>query len=140
MDDRERFEQKHYKHWIEDKVRFGDLDPVGHVNNNAIGQYFENARAFLFMAITPGWPNRDDLFVLGRTAIDFRKELHLPAALKVGSRILKLGRTSMVLSNGLFSEGAGIAYCESVSVLIDRKTRAPIALPDDLRARLAVYM
>ena len=34
-----------------DYVRFSDLDPLGHTNNNAIGEYFENARAALFMEV-----------------------------------------------------------------------------------------
>jgi acyl-CoA thioester hydrolase len=144
MDDSSIFNQSVYKHWVDDHVRFGDLDPLGHVNNNAIGQYFENARAFLFMLVTPGWPRSEDLFILARTAIDFRRELHLPAALRVGSRILKIGRTSMVLGNALFAEKAGaeigIAACESVSVLIDLKTREPKPFPDHLRATLEQYM
>jgi acyl-CoA thioester hydrolase len=109
MDDSVSFNQSLYKHWITDQVRFGDLDPLGHVNNNAIGQYFENARAFLFKEVTPAWPKGDELFILARTSIDFRRELHLPAALKVGSRVLKLGRTSMILGNGLFDGDRGVA-------------------------------
>src|SRR5580692_3157809 len=127
MDDTERFDQRRYKHWIEDHVRFSDLDPLGHVNNNAIGQYFENARAAFFLKITPNWPYRDQLFLLARTAVDFRHELHMPAQLCIGSGVIHIGRTSLTLANALFrgkkENGDGIAYCESVSVLIDQRTR-----------------
>lgn len=133
MEDSERFNQKRYKHWVEDHVRFSDLDPVGHVNNNAVGEYFENARAALFVKITPSWPRGDQLFVLGRMAIDFRRELHLPAKLRVGCGLIKLGRTSVTLANALFRGDDGIAYCESVSVMIDQKTRKPVELSDNVR-------
>ena len=37
-----------YPYWIDESVRFADLDPLGHVNNAAISTYFESARVALF--------------------------------------------------------------------------------------------
>lgn len=139
MDDKQRFDLARYKHWITDQVRFSDLDPLGHVNNNAIGTYFENARAFFFQEITPQWPLGDRIFILGRIAIDFRCELHMPANLHIGTGVVRIGRTSMVLANALFRGDTGLAACESVSVLIDAKTRKPMEIAEDLRARLREY-
>jgi acyl-CoA thioester hydrolase len=139
MDDAQRFNQNRYKHWITDQVRFSDLDPLGHVNNNAIGTYFENARADLYREITPLWPRGDQFFVLARTAIDFRRELHLPAQLRIGTGVVSVGRTSMLLINALFRGDEGLAYCESVSVFIDSITRKPTEIPQDLREVLQKY-
>lgn len=138
--DDHRFNKVRYKHWLEENVRFSDLDALGHVNNNAIGEYFENARAALFAVITPGWPWCDEIFVLAQSGIDFRQELHLPAHLSIGSCITRIGRTSMNVANALFCEGRGLAYCESVSVLIKRSTRTPTPLPEVLRDTLKYYM
>ena len=144
MDDALYFDPQRYKHWITDAVRFSDLDPLGHVNNNAIGEYFENARASFFGQVTPAWPRGAQFFVLGRNAIDFRRELHRPARLKIGSGLLKLGRTSITTANALFrveDQGeTGIAYCESISVWIDHATRQPVPLPDALRQTLTEYL
>jgi acyl-CoA thioester hydrolase len=139
MDDQKLFDQSRYTHWIEDHVRFSDLDPLGHVNNNSIGQYFENARAALFMDVTPNWPHRDKLFSLAHTAIDFRRELHMPAQLRIGTGVTGVGRTSLKLVNALFRGSDGLAYCESVSVFINRTTRKPIEVPEDLRKILMKY-
>ncbi|MFY9287681.1 MAG: thioesterase family protein [Alphaproteobacteria bacterium] len=139
MDDAQRFDMSRYKHWIEDHVRFSDLDPLGHVNNNSISQYFENARAALYQEVTPKWPHRDQIFVLARTSMDFRRELHYPAKLKIGTGVISLGRTSMTTCNALFRGVDGLAYGESVSVFIDNTTRKPIPIPDDLRKTLAKY-
>lgn len=133
MEDTERFDRARYTFWIDDHVRFSDLDPLGHVNNNAIGQYFENARAALFMEVTPRWPNRDKLFVLAHIAIDFRRELHMPANLRIGTGVIKAGRTSLTLASALYHGEDGVAYGESVSVFIDQKTRQPSEIPDELR-------
>ncbi len=139
MDDLERFDQTDYKHWVEDRVRFSDLDPLGHVNNKAVSEYFENARALLFMEVTPNWPKRDDLFVLAHLAIDYRRELHFPSPLKIGTQVLSFGRTSMKMASAVFRDSDGIAYCESVSVLINQKTRKPVEISHDLRKILMVY-
>jgi acyl-CoA thioester hydrolase len=133
MDKNQQYEPTLYKHWVTDHVRFSDLDPVGHVNNNAISQYFENARAHLYKYITPEWPQGDRFFVLARTAIDYKQELHMPADLKVGTVIIRIGRTSMTVANALFRGTDGMAWCESVSVLIDQKTRRPVEIDGALR-------
>jgi acyl-CoA thioester hydrolase len=139
MNDAVQFDLTRYKHWIDDNVRFSDLDPLGHVNNNAVGQYFENARAALYMEVTPHWPHRNEIFVLAHTSIDFRRELHYPAPLRIGTAVLKLGRTSMTLANALFRGTDGLAYGESVSVLIDSRTRKPIEIPEEFRSILTKY-
>ncbi len=140
MEDSQRFNQKRYKHWINDHVRFSDLDPLGHVNNNAVGEYFENARAALFAIITPEWPYRNQIFVLANSSIDFRHELHLPAQLRIGTCVTHIGRTSMKLANALYHDDQGIAYCENVSVLIDKDTRKATELPAELRETLKSYL
>lgn len=139
MRDSARFDQNRYKHWVDDHVRFSDLDALGHTNNNAIGQYFENARAILFMEVTPQWPRRNELFVLAHIAIDYHHELHMPAELRIGTRILGFGRTSMRMASALFHGSTGIAYAETVSVLINETTRKPIEIPPDLRKILMSY-
>src|SRR6185312_8655715 len=97
--DGHRFNAARYKHWAKDYVRFSDLDPLGHTNNNAIGEYFENARASLFMEVTPLWPRREQIFVLARISIDYRHELHIPADLRIGSCVCGFGSTSMRMAS-----------------------------------------
>jgi acyl-CoA thioester hydrolase len=140
MQDSRQFDIKRYKHWVEDHVRFSDLDALGHTNNVAIGEFFENARAILFMEVTPRWPYRDQIFVLAHIGIDYRREMHMPAKLRIGTCVTGFGRTSMRMASALFHEGNGIAYAETVSVLIDEASRQPAPIPIDLQEKLAVYM
>jgi len=140
LTDAQRFDTNRYKHWTEDHVRFSDLDALGHTNNNAIGEYFENARAALFMDVTPRWPHREQLFVLAHIAIDYRHELHMPAALRIGTCVTGFGRTSMRMASALFFGTTGIAYAETVSVLIEEASRQPVEIPADLRKVLSAYV
>ncbi len=140
MDMSQFYRADRYKLWTNDHVRFCDLDALGHVNNNAMGMYFENARANLFHIVTPGWPWRDSIFVLARTCITFTHELHLPAKVKIGTCLTKIGTTSLHVANALWHGETPISYSESVSVLIDRKKRQPLKISEELRHILQEYM
>ncbi|MGQ9368134.1 acyl-CoA thioesterase [Azospirillum sp. ST 5-10] len=126
-----------YAFWTEERVRFADLDAVGHVNNNAIGVYFEQGRVELlgegFAADVP-WT-----VVVARTVTEFKAELLYPATVRVGLRVLRFGTTSLTLGCAIFHGDRLVATQEAVSVIVDRKTHRPLPLPDDLRARLAPY-
>lgn len=140
MDDSKFFNLDRYKLWTNDHVRFCDLDALGHVNNNAMGMYFENARAKLFSIVTPEWPLGDAIFVLVHTCITFKQELHMPARVKLGTCITKIGTTSLHVANVLYRAETPIAYSEAISVLIDQKTRTPIKISDELREILTPYL
>jgi acyl-CoA thioester hydrolase len=122
-----------YKFWQEDHVRFGDLDVIGHVNNLAMGSYFENARVALLRKVFPNWPNCENLFVLVQTRFDYFYELNYPAQLRIGTRLLSFGRSSMRLGAALYHGDELISQSTTVSVLINRETRKPVIVPDDLR-------
>lgn len=134
------YPQESYRHWIEDAVRFSDLDALGHVNNNSVGQYFENARAALFAELTPNWPHRDDVFVLAKTTINFHQELHIPAKLRIGTGIVRVGSTSLTISNILMHGDRLVATGESVSVLILAASRRPTPLTQEIMARTGEFL
>lgn len=125
-----------YKFWQEDHVRFGDLDVIGHVNNLAMGSYFENARVALLRKVFPNWPNGETLFVLVQTRFDYFYELNYPAQLRIGTRLLSFGRSSMRLGAALFHDKELVAQSTTVSVLINQETRKPVTVPDALRQEI----
>jgi len=125
-----------YRFFEPERVRFDDLDPVGHANNNAIGVYMESGRVAFHRHIGLNRHAHGRVFVLARTAIDFRAEVHFPAELRVGVRLLRIGRTSWTLGTALFDGQICAATGEAVIVLIDKETRKPVALPDAMRLTL----
>ena len=42
-----------YRAWVQIPIRFSDQDLLGHVNNNAIGVYFEHARCVHLLPPVP---------------------------------------------------------------------------------------
>lgn len=128
-----------YRFWVNEHVRFQDLDPVGHANNNAIGVYLESARvAFLTMI---GLKEKGATGnVLAHISIDFRGELHYGDEIKVGLRVMRIGRTSTTFGSAIFCKEQCAATSVAVMVLIDTATRRPSAVPQATRERLSAYL
>ena len=118
-------------------IRFCDTDRLGHVNNVSITAYFEAARCELFDALlsqAEAGPDTD--YVLARLAIDFRRELHYPGTVEVGSRFLRVGNRAITSGYGAFFNGACFATGESVNVFFDLTTRVSVPPPPAVRSLL----
>jgi acyl-CoA thioester hydrolase len=133
------FEPSFYRHWIEDRVRFADLDPLGHCNNAAIGGFFESSRVALFT--DAGFPvSGGDLSIpIVRVEIDFRHEILYDARVRVGARVLRIGRTSFTLAGAVFDGQRCAATAQVVAVLFNLAQRRSVEIPADLHQALSAY-
>ena len=119
-----------------EKIRFSDTDMIGHVNNVAFAALLESGRtAFGHANLFPHVP-QDALVVMARVEIDYRRELHWPLTVDVGTRIVGIGRTSYVMGQGIFRGDTCATTGRTTLVMIDRQTRRSAALPDGYRAVL----
>ena len=71
--------------------------------------------------------------------IDFQRELHYGARVRVGARVLRFGRTSFTLAGAVFDREHCAATAQVVAVLFDLGQRRSVEFPGDLRDTLAVY-
>ena len=123
-----------YKKWSKEILRYSDLDPVGHVNNNAYGQLVENARTLLFDdAQKISGLNNKELqtkdWVIRRLEFDFLKELRYPGEVDVGIAVTRFGNSSMIVHHGVFSKDYCAATAMGVSVYFDLSKRASTTIP-----------
>src|SRR3954469_13813150 len=139
MSSPDRLEPTFYRHWIEDRVRFADLDPLGHYNNAAINGFFESSRVALFT--DAGFPVSGGTLSIpiARIEIDFRHEILYGARVRVGARVLRIGRTSFTLAGAVFDGDRCAAAAQVVAVLFDLAQRRPVEIPGDLRAAFSMY-
>jgi len=88
MSSPDRLEPSFYHHWIGDRVRFADLDPLGHCNNAAIGGFFESSRIALFA--DAGHPVSGGALSIPivRVEIDFRHEILYRSLTAIAARQL----------------------------------------------------
>ena len=69
--------------------------------------------------------------------IDFRAQMHFPGEVKVGTRLIRVGRSSARVGQGLFQNDVCTATAEEVLVRVDPETQRPTPIPEELRDRLS---
>jgi len=126
-----------YASWTGATIRYRDLDPNGHVNNGAINEFFEDGRVQFRheRLITLG----DDIlagFALVKFSVEYFKTLHYPGSVDIGTVVTKIGRTSYVLGQGIFSGDECVAVAEVITVCLNAETQKSQPIGDELRAIL----
>jgi acyl-CoA thioester hydrolase len=127
-----------YRIWGTETVRFADTDAIGHVNNVSFAAYLETGRTTFARAcgLPVGLQPLGQHIVLARVEIDYRVEVHWPAVLDLGSAIVRLGRSSITLIQGVFIGDLCVATGREVLVMVDTATGRPSPLPEELGERL----
>ena len=120
--------------------RFGDIDPLRHLNNAALARFYEDGRVRFVdsigarAAVEPGYG-----FVVAEVAIQYLAEGRYPDVVTVSTGLLRLGRSSFTMAQALFQCGACIGAAEPTLVHVHRQERGARPLPDGLRTALLAY-
>ena len=110
-------------------IRYSDLDRQGHVNNAVFATFSEVGRvAFMYDPARP-LAIEGRSFVIARLLIDFRAELFWPGTVHIGTGVVRVGRSSFTLAQGLFNDGRLVATTEATIVMVDKETRRSTPLP-----------
>jgi acyl-CoA thioester hydrolase len=125
---------------LTDNVRFADLDPNQHVNNAVYATYFETGRVTLMKDHSYGLIPPGLTWIMVRLDMHFRAELRWPGTIEMGLGVSKFGRTSVTFDQVVFSQGVCVASAQSVSVLIDEKTRKPAVLTEAVMAKFQPWL
>ncbi len=123
-----------FDHWVVDTIRFSDQDAAGHVNNVAFAAYVETGRVnYLYDRLSDSIRDLERGFVLVRIDLTYRKQMHFPGSVEVGSCTLRLGRSSLTTGHGIFQGGDCTATAECVLAYIDRRAGRAAAMPESVR-------
>lgn len=120
-----------------DKLRYGDTDRQGHINNAVFTTLLETGRVELFHEGPSALMDPGCSFVIAHLNLDFLGELHWPGRVEIGTRVLTVGRSSMRLEQALFQAERMAARAETVLVQVSNATRRGQAFSDRLLAQLA---
>lgn len=121
-----------------DKLRYGDTDRQGHINNAVFSTLLETGRVELIYDAQVPLAEPGGAFVIARLEVDFRAEMHWPGEVEIGSRVAAIGRSSVRLEQALFQDGRCTASAVTVLVLMDDETRRSRPLSETTRQRLAL--
>ena len=119
-------------------TRWSDNDHYGHVNNVTYYSYFDTA-VNAWLIETTGTDIRDlpAIGIVAETSCTYVSQLTFPEKLLVGLSIERLGNRSIVYSLAIFRDTTDrelAATGRFVHVYVDRATRQPVAIPEQIRA------
>lgn len=126
-----------YAHTRRESVRYGDTDRQGHVNNAVFSTFFECSRTSILYDPDRGLIQPSREFVIVKMELEFLAELSWPGEVVIGTRIKKLGRSSIVSEQVIFQNEVCAARSTNVMVMIDAVTRQSAALPSEAHQALA---
>jgi acyl-CoA thioester hydrolase len=118
-------------------VQWGDQDMFGHVNNAIYFRWYESARiAYLDRIGLSELMDRQRVGpILAAIGCNYRRQLTFPDTVEVGSRITRIGRSSLTMTHAMWSQRqqALVADGESTIVVFDYQTQRPVPVPDAVR-------
>lgn len=128
-----------FPHRVADNIRFGDLDPQGHVNQAVFLTYFETGRVAMFRTPDLGIGVPGLTYVMVRMEVDYVKELHWPGSIEIGTGVAEFGRSSFKVSQAIFRDGVCSSIGRATLVCMDVKTRKATPLPEAAIERLSKW-
>jgi acyl-CoA thioester hydrolase len=128
-----------FPHRVAETIRFGDLDPQGHVNQAVFLTYFESGRVAMFRDPDLGIGVPGLTFVLVRMEVDYVRELHWPGSIEIGTGVTEFGRSSFKVAQAIFRDGVCSAVGRATLVCMDKTTRKATPLPEAAIARLSKW-
>lgn len=127
-------------------VQWGVQDAFGHVNNVIYFRWFESARIDYMNLLD------SDVFAVERTASpigpilasikgDYKKQLKFPDTIHVGTKVTRLGNSSIRIDHAIYSEAhkAIATTGESVVVVFDYPANKPVRIPDSLKQAICEF-
>jgi len=128
---------------IDEKVRFSDVDSLGHVNNAVYLSYFEESR-IRYLENLLG-PTRGDASSLRIIVLEIRCTYKIPAyygeSIRIHSRVSWMRNKSMQMDYLITNPADGQTIAEGSSILVgyDYDRGQSIELPDILRSSIAAF-
>ena len=126
------------------EVRYGDLDPQGHVNNAKHLTYFEQARIAYWIQL--GLFTKDQSFMeIGLIVADihivYLEPVYFGQNIKVGVRVAKLGNKSMTWEQNIVDADTDreLARGELVIVTYDYNAGKSIPIPSEWREKITIF-
>jgi len=126
------------------EVRYGDVDPQGHVNNAKHLTYFEQARIAYLIELGLFTKNQSFMeigIILADVHVTYFEPVYFGQNIKVGVHISKLGNKSMIWEQNIVDVDTGkeLAKGEVVMVTYDYREEKTISIPQEWREKISAF-
>lgn len=122
-----------------DKVRYGDTDRQGHVNNAVFASFFETGRVEMLYQPSHQFLSDDCSFVVAKTTLELLAEIQWPGQVDIGTGIVRIGNTSLVIAANLYQQGRLVATSETMVVQVNIQTKTSQALNSTSKSLLEKF-
>lgn len=122
-------------------VHWGDQDLFGHVNNVVYFRWLESARVAYLDRIGMARLHGEEALgpILAAIGCNFRRQIEYPDTVRVGTRVTRIGNTSMTVEHAIWSVTKGgdpAADGTSTVVIFDYPSQRAVRVPDDIRRKI----
>lgn len=132
-----------FRFYLPIEVRYGDLDPQGHVNNARYLTYLEQARISYVrhLGLWDGRSFSDIGFILADIQVTFRAPILFGQKIQVGLRVSRLGNKSLTMEHRLEDTQTGqeLATASAALVTYDYHTQTTVPIPDHWRQAIIAF-
>ncbi|NVK18338.1 MAG: acyl-CoA thioesterase [Methylocystaceae bacterium] len=129
-----------FNFWTEETFRFADLDALNHLNNIASAVYCETARADFFVRVLDHDFRSKINWVIANLNITYRLPVDYPNDISIGTKIGRIGNSSIVIHQGLFAKDVCFSTAETVLVKADLDTGKSVPFDEEMKQKLAAYL
>jgi acyl-CoA thioester hydrolase len=133
-----------YKFFHPIEVRYGDLDPQGHLNNAKYLTYFEQARIYYFIQL--GLFNKDQSFmevgvIIADIHITYHAPTHFSDAINVGVKTTKIGNKSLTVEQYVMDANTGKIMASGTVVLVtfDYEEQKTIPVSNEWKQKISEF-
>ena len=128
-----------YRHLRAISTRWMDNDIYGHVNNVVYYSYFDTAvNLYLLEQGVLDIERGPVLGLVVETHCNYFSPIAFPDIVHLGLRVARLGSSSVRYELGIFRNDDALASAQGhfIHVYVDRASRRPVVLPNELRTAL----
>ena len=124
--------------------RWGDQDPMGHINNVQYFRYLEEARIQWIQGSQFAGDNRNEAFsmMIVNAGLNFRMEWRHPDALRAMAWVTAIGNSSLTLQQCLYSPDGNQCVADGPATLVwmDMRAKRPAPIPQRQRDLLQAHL
>lgn len=140
---KERPTRAQFRKFYPIQPRWSDNDAYGHINNVVYYSYFDTAvNMWLVENEILDIEKSPIISVVVETGCTYFESAAYPEQLEAGIAVDRVGSSSIVYATAMFRRDVDHALCAGhfVHVTVERATMRPVAVPEDMRAKLGMLL
>lgn len=134
--------EEHFKHALPIQIRFGDIDAIGHINNNIYFSYFDLGKTAYFEKVKAdrvSWV--EGIIVVAHLSVDFISPIYYKESIAVDTKIIKVGGKSATILQQIrnINTQEVKCRCESIIVAYNADIQASMEIPEVWREAISSF-